>query len=338
MEKQSLSDIYSSMGMKDCSVYVVPRIRSDYPESDYLFLLYKPLLNNSDYRILSLSVFGHYKFVMKSITSKNVILHYHWLEFQDIKSLLGMPWKLVCIMLFKLFGGKIVWTVHNLEPHDRKFLNLHLRIHRWMAGISDKIHIHAESTANLIKDKFNADVNKFCLLPHPSFPAQRIDRQESINYLNSSFGWQLASSRPIALIWGNISLYKNIEHLLNLITEQNLDVQVIIAGPIKKGQETLTERITLKCDEETDFYCNPSFIEEKDIPFFFGATDFCLFNFSQILTSGSVEMALSYNKDIIAPRTGSLTELSNSANAFLFSNEKELSTLIRSSIFTFYNE
>lgn len=338
MEKQSLSDIYSSMGMRDCSVYVVPKIRSDYPDSDYLFLLYKPLFNHSNYRILSLSVFGHYKFVMKSMTSKNVILHYHWLEFQDMKSLLGMPWKLACIMLFKLFGGKIVWTVHNLEPHDRKFLSLHVRIHRWMAGISDKIHIHAESIANLIRDKFDADVKKFCLHPHPSFPAQRIDRQESINYLNSNFGCQLDATRPIALIWGNISLYKNIEYLLDLITDQNLDLQVIIAGSIKKGQQKLAERIVLKCEKESDFYCNPSFIEEKDIPFFFGATNFCLFNFSQILTSGSVEMALSFNKDIIAPRTGSLTELSNSSNAFLFSNEKELSTLIRSSIFTFYNE
>lgn len=338
MEKQSLSDIYSSMGMRDGSVYVVPKIRSDYPESDYLFLLYKPILKNSDYRILSLSVFGHYKFVMKSITSKNVILHYHWLEFQDMKSLLGMPWKLLCIMLFKLFGGKIVWTVHNLEPHDRKFLSLHLRIHRWMAGISDKIHIHAESTTNLIRDKFKADVKKFCLHAHPSFPAQQTDRQESINYLNSTCGWQLTPSRPIALIWGNISRYKNIEHLLTLISDQNFDLQVIIAGPIKKGQQELAEKIILKCEEVPDFYCNPIFIEEKDIPYFFGATDFCLFNFSQILTSGSIVMALSYNKDVIAPRTGSLTELSNSSNAFLFSNEKELSTLIRSSIFAFYNE
>ncbi len=335
MEKQSLSDIYSSLGSQYSYVFVVPKIRSDYPISDYLYLLYKPLLAEAKYNIESVSVFGHYKFVFKALFSKKVILHYHWLEFQDTKSLIGMPWKLLCIYFFKLFGGKIVWTIHNLEPHSRKLLKLHLRLHARMAKIADKVHIHSETAANLVQEKFSIAKEKLCLLPHPEFPSQVIEREQSIRYLNDEFRWSLNPSRPIALIWGNIAEYKKIDELLEIIEKHRLDVQVIISGPIKKGQLLLAEKLTIIADRNPDFYLRSEFIQEKHIPYFFCATDFCLFNFDQILTSGSVEMAISYKKDIIAPRFGALTELDE---AFLFSNEKELVTLIRSSIFTFHNE
>ncbi|XWN38233.1 MAG: hypothetical protein ROO71_04695 [Balneola sp.] len=335
MEKQSLSDIYSSLGAQYSSVFVVPGIRYNFPMSDYLFLLYKPLLATTKYKIESVSVYTHYRFVYKALFSKKIILHYHWLEFQDIKSLIGMPWKLLCIYFFNLLGGKIIWTVHNLEPHNRKFLKLNHRLHTWMGRIAEKVHIHSETAAKLVHEKFNINKEKLCLLPHPDFPSQIVEREHSIRYLNSKYEWTLNPSRPVALIWGNIAEYKNIEQLLNVAEEHRLDMQIIIAGAIKKGADSLGNRIALIADKNPDFYLKSEFIEEKNIPYFFGATDFCLFNFEQILTSGSVQMALNYNKDIIAPRFGSLTELDE---AFLFSSSKELITLIRSSIFTFYNE
>ncbi|MBO6621166.1 MAG: hypothetical protein JJ892_02945 [Balneola sp.] len=335
MEKQSLSDIYSSLGSQYSSVFVVPKIRSNYPNSDYLYLLYKPLLNAAEYNIESVSVFGHYKFVFKALFSKKIILHYHWLEFQDAKSLIGMPWKLLCIYFFKLCGGKIIWTIHNLEPHSQKLLKLHLWLHTRMAKLADKVHIHSETAANLVHKKFNIPREKLCLHPHPEFPSRIIEREQSIDFLNSEFKWMLNPSRPITLIWGNIAQYKNIVQLLEITEKHRLDVQIVIAGAIKKGQESLAKKIEVITDNNPDFYMKPEFIQEKYIPYFFSAADFCLFNFDQILTSGSVEMALNYKKDVIAPRFGALTELNE---AFLFSDEKELVTLIRSSIFTFYNE
>ncbi len=335
MKNQSLSDIYSSLGIMNATVYVVPKIRADFPASDYLYLLYEQLIKDDKYHIKSLSIFGHFRFVLSLFFQQKCLLHYHWVEFQGIKSFLGMLYKLPCIYLFNLLGGKIVWTVHNLEPHGGKFLKTHLRIHKWMGKISDVVLAHSETAAELVISKFDIDKEKVKFVPHPKFPAAFINREQSVNFLNSTFHWNMNPARPIALIMGNIAEYKKIDHLLELVEKYDLDLQVIVAGSVKKGDEKMAKRVEKLASSNPDYYLNAQFIEEEHIPYFFGASDFCLFNFDKILTSGSVEMALSYKKDVIAPRISSLKELDQ---AFLFSNKKELVTLIRSSIFTFYNE
>lgn len=338
MKVQSLGDIYSSLCASGCTVFVVPKIRHQFPKSDYLSLLYQPLSDSDNYSIQSLSFFQHYKMVLTSIRSKDVILHYHWLEFQDIKSLFGMPWKLFCIMLFKLFGGKIIWTVHNISPHQQKWISLNLRMQQWMAGISDKIHIHCSSTSKLISETFNISEEKLFIHPHPAFPSSFVDREEAIDHLNSNFGTKLTAEKPILLIFGNIAEYKNIENILDIVISNEIAVQILIAGTVKKGEHELGKRLKVYSNSEKDISLIPEYISEDDIPFLFGAANFCVFNFKTILTSGSVEMALSFKKTIIAPDLGCISELGTHENVYLFETDTKKIELLKSLTATFYNE
>lgn len=338
MKVKSLSDIYTSLEIDKGTLYVVPKIRYDHADSDYLYNLYKPLLNNQNFKIRSLSIFGHYKFVLSAILQRRAILHYHWLEFQDLRSLLGMPWKLLCIYLFNLFGGSIVWTIHNLEPHDKKWLSLHLKMHCWMGRIADCVHIHCASSSAEIENKFNIPREKLCLHPHPSYPAKQVDKETAAEFLNHHFDISLNHEKLTLLIFGNISEYKKIETVLDIIKDEDLNIQAIIAGPVKKGQEELGNRLSKRAKKDSDIKFLPYFIKTTDIPYFFGASDLCFFNFAQILTSGSVIMAHSYQKKIIAPAIGCLTELIKEENVYLFSSEAEKKELLRSVISTLSNE
>lgn len=137
MKASSLEEVYTSVNPEANIIYVVPLIRYSHKKSDYLYLLYEELIEADKYRIESVSVFNHFKLITGKLTQKNAILHYHWLEFQDLKSLLGMPWKLCCVFLFKLLGGNIVWTLHNEYPHDQKYLKLHsFYIRKWLIGLT----------------------------------------------------------------------------------------------------------------------------------------------------------------------------------------------------------
>lgn len=338
MKVQSLSDIYSSLDLQNSTVFVVPKIRYDFPDSDYLYLLYKPILDSESYQIKDISFFQHYKFVFKALTTNNTILHYHWLEFQDMKSLLGMPWKLLSILLFKILGGKVVWTIHNLSPHTGKWKKLHQKIHSWMAKISDKVHIHCEIISDVVTDKFKITDDKLCILPHPSFPADLIHKSETVSFLKSKYGIEINSDKPTILYFGNISEYKNIEESLETIENENLDVQVLIAGPVKKGQEKLGQRLKKRAQENENYFLIPDFIPDDQIKYFFGSADFCFFNFDKILTSGSVEMALSYKKNIIAPSLGCLAELLDDEKVLLFSSEHEKRVHLKTLTSMFNNE
>lgn len=334
MKVKSLSDIYTSLGKGKRNVFVVPQIQFQQSQTDYLYLLYQPLLNDKEYSIKSTSIFGHYKFVIHALFHRESILHYHWLEFQDLKSLLGMPWKLLCIFLFKTFGGNLVWTIHNLEPHNQRWLSLHLNIHRWMARLADRIHIHCENVSDVVLKKFNFQKEKICILPHPTYLTILIERNKAIENLHLQFGIELNPKKPTVLIFGNISTYKKIENILDLIEEQSIPIQCIIAGTIKKGEKNLGKRLAIRSKKNSDIYLLPQRIEEDDVSLFFGAADICFFNYSKILTAGSVLLAHSYQKKIIAPDMGCISELKNAENVYLFLSEEEKEKLFKAIIST----
>jgi hypothetical protein len=114
-------------------------------------------------------------------------------------------------------------------------------------------------------------------------------------------------------------------------------VQVIIAGTVKKGQELLGKRLDERSKNNSRINLIPAFIKDTEIPYFFNAADLCFFNYDKILTSGVVMLAQSFNKHIIAPNIGCLSELKSNEHVKLFSSDKEKRELLNAVISTLSN-
>lgn len=329
MEVTSLSELYSKVQEKTSILFVVPLIRFSFPNTDYLFLLYKEYIeNNSSTLVKSISVFGHFRFVGKALTDKNTILHYHWLEFQDAKSLLGMPFKLLCIAIYSLLNGKIVWTVHNLNPHDKKFLGLHRIIHKWMAKKSSLLHVHSKSAIGIVSKAYDVSKDKIIVLKHPRFPSEILEKEEASKKFLSHYreGFEKLED-PTFLIFGGISEYKGIREVIEILISKNKPFSLIIAGYLKKGQKSLHNFIIEKTIDDDRVIYIPSFIPDEHYPLLLSMVDVCIFNYEDILTSGGVEMALSYQKEIIAPYKGGIVD-SDSPLISTFNSENDLEKLI----------
>lgn len=332
MEATSLDEIYSSVNPDAKTIYVVPLIRYSLKKSDYLYLLYKELINGDKYTIESISVFNHFKLVAGILKNKNAILHYHWLEFQDFKSLLGMPWKMACIFLFKKFGGNIVWTLHNEFPHDQKYLGFHQYLHKKMARWSDALHVHCKTAVAKMSTRLQAPAEKFNLVPHPEYPVQPIPKKEAIEKLNTHFNRDLSTSTPLLLMFGNISRYKQIEKVADIVIDLEADCKLLIVGPIKKGNMKLYEELTEKQKRSKRIQIIPDFIQEEHVTWFYSAADICVFNYREILSSGSYHMARAHHRTIIAPDLGCLSEEQGQPNVHLFENTGELKALLNQQI------
>lgn len=328
MEFSSLHKIYKSVNKDADIIYVVPLIRHNHKKSDYLYLLYEELLNSDSYKIKSISVFDHFKLVVGILSNKKAILHYHWLEFQDLKSLAGMPWKMLCIYLFQLFGGQIVWTLHNEFPHDQKYLRLHHYLHKKMAGWTNILHVHCATACRIMSERLEAPLEKFRIVPHPEFPADPMDKNVAISHLNESYDCQISDHERILLMFGNISRYKQIEKVSDIIIREQLPCKLIIAGPVKKGNIKLFEELRAKENKNGCVKLIPEFIPENRVSWFYSAADICVFNYREILSSGGFHMANAYKKTIIAPRLGCLREAENLSNVYLFDDPDELKELI----------
>ncbi|GAB5408760.1 MAG: hypothetical protein BalsKO_11250 [Balneolaceae bacterium] len=326
MEASSLTELYSQVNKHFSKVFVVPLIRYNFPKTDYLYLLYKDLLTQPDKpEIKSICVFNHYKFVLEPILTKNTILHYHWLEFQNAKALLGMPYKLLCIALYWLLGGTIIWTVHNLSPHDKKYLKLHEIIHRWMARRATVLHVHSPTAVSIVAKYLAIEKDKIVVLRHPTFPAEELNKEEAQKEFLSNYGdGKKILKSPVFLIFGGISEYKGIREIIEILSSQEQVFSLIIAGYVKVGQEELHNFIINKTIDDPRVTYVPSFIPEEHYPHLFHSSDICVFNYDEILTSGGIEMALAYQKKIIAPNLGGLKDLEKESNVSLFDSKEEL--------------
>lgn len=129
-------------------------------------------------------------------------------------------------------------------------------------------------------------------------------------------------------MFGQISTYKGIENVLKSFSGLEGNSVIIIAGPVKKGNTELHERIqTVSMGNKRMKYI-PEYIPEDHIPYFFNAADACILNYDDILTSAGAVMAISYQKPLIAPDLGCISELKELPNVRLFSNQQELQNII----------
>ncbi len=328
MESASLDDIYSSVNKDARIIYVVPLIRYSYKKSDYGYLLYKKLIEGDKYDVRSISILNHFKLVSGGLFNRNVILHYHWLEFQDVRALMGMPWKMLCIYLFRLLGGNIVWTLHNEFPHDQRYLKLHRYLHKKMADWADALHVHCHKAISIMSRRLESPPEKFHIVPHPEFPPSPIPAEEARQHLLKQYSCNLSGDSSTLLMFGNISRYKQIEKVAEMVIGLKHECKLLIVGPVKKGNMDLYRQLERLQKQSERLIMIPHFIPEAHVSWFFSASDICVFNYRNILSSGGYNMAKAYGKTVIAPDIGCLSEEHTKSNVHLFIDQKELKSLL----------
>jgi glycosyltransferase involved in cell wall biosynthesis len=326
----NLRSVYKKLVPDVKTLFVIPLIRYEYPKSDYLYLFYKDLIESNDPpEVKSISVFGHLKFVFSALAGNSSIVHYHWLEFQDKRALLGMIYKWICLFMYKLSGGKLVWTIHNKMPHNKRYYKKNFLLRKWMARKADILHVHCETAADEMSEFFNIPRKKFVVIPHPKFPAKLIPHAAAAEAINQRFDLNLKGTDSIFLNFGNISTYKGIAEIARIFKTLDPNKKLIIAGPVKKGHMHVYKELKTIQEDAENICIIPQFISEECVAEFFNAADYAVFNYHDILTSGGVELARSYRKKIILPLTGCLKELEGLPNVIPFKTSEELKDILQ---------
>ena len=196
---------------------------------------------------------------------------------------------------FRARGGRFVWTVHNEMPHD----DLHLDVHAWLvrelSGRVDGVHVHSRSAARHLVSTRGLDPDRLVVAPHGNFlsyyarwPGSQGDARRR---------HRLSEKRRILLLFGRLGSYKGASDLLSCIRQFDLpNTCLVIAGkqidPIDLGEAIAPESVIVR----------NQFVDDDDIPSLFAAADVVVAPYRRILTSGTVVLALSMGRPVIAPR------------------------------------
>lgn len=229
---------------------------------------------------------------------------------------------------YRTAGGKIIWTVHNLMPHELKYTDTFMTFRRQLASIADRILVHNSYSIEVLERQAGLmDRDKIRVLPHPSYlgvyePIERTLAQEKNKPLN-----------PDALLFfGKVRTYKGVSNMLRNLPQSFTDqhgIKLHIRGqPLRAESEE--REIKAQIQSRTDLVCNLRRVPSSDIAALFRSVGAIVLPYTRFLTSGVAVLGLTLGVPVVAPDTSQMRELFPAAAHDLLFNPRSVLDFRRS--------
>jgi len=246
-----------------------------------------------------------------SIGGTGDIVHVHWPEYplsrrSELHARLALLKMFVGLRWAKMRGAKIVWTAHNLRPHERFYPNLERHFYKAWNGLIDGVVCLSEASRSALLDRYPELKSKPIFVIRHGDYRPRISGQQTKEAAREKLRIP-QESRVIGSL-GAIRSYKNIPMLVRAFSAVSEPSDLLlIAG--KPNTEELKHEILSEAEGLANVRIDFKFLSDEEMELYGAACDGFVFPYKDILNSGSALYALSLGKRVIAPQLGSLPEL-----------------------------
>ena len=225
------------------------------------------------------------------------IIHIHWVYI--------FPFSFLMKMFFgfaKKIGYKIVWTVHNVLPHESNEKDIEKT--KWFYNNVDFRFVNYKSNIKKLKRELGVNTRENVeIIFHPVFDSypNNISREESRKKLSISL------DKKVVLGFGLIRKYKGMDLLAQAIKHLDNEYYGIIAGENRDSE--LVKELEKYATEVGNLKLVPHKIPNENVQLFFNACDVVVMPYYDVTTSGVVLLAYSFGKPVITTRVGGLHEV-----------------------------
>jgi glycosyltransferase involved in cell wall biosynthesis len=299
----------------------------------YLFI-YKETLERQGF-IVNLE----YRFSLKWLVTKGKscdVIHLHWIELayqppfirlrlvrrlmkhRFLKALRGALWLAnfsAALFLTKLRGKTIIYTVHNLSPHDQEFwpfVVLRRIAHHVVLSLSDHIHAHNHYTRKILETAYKKDgVIVVPLGNYVGYYPNQLSRLEARRQLS------LPNDAFVYLFLGLIRPYKGVEELIDAFEKLELPMgQLLIVG--RALNASYKEKISSLNQNNPAIRLVLEHVPDEAIQLYMNACDICVLPYVNVTTSSAAVLALSFGRPVIVPAIAAFPELVTPETGILY--------------------
>jgi len=235
------------------------------------------------------------------LRTKADILHAQWW------SLPLFPVYFVICLLFKLRKIPVVFTVHNVLPHEWK--NLYLALTRFLFKLSDHFIVHTHHNIEQLKYHYNISKDKISCIAHGTLDFH-VQKQTNRNGIRKEMAF--GEHHKIILFFGAIRSYKGLDTLMESfsnVLQFVPEARLLIAGKLWEKWEPYDS--LAKSFAITDFITTYlDYIPSGEVHKFFEASDLVALPYHRFDSqSGVGTTAIAFRKPMIVTNVGGLSDL-----------------------------
>jgi beta-1,4-mannosyltransferase len=272
----------------------------------YQSLLYKAA---ADYDIATVPVIDSWSFDSLSeiqADSSHVILHIHWTSFvlNGMQSYDAAKKKLEdfrrSIDSFKGRGGRIVWTLHNIIPHDSRYPDLEIEAQQILADEADVLHVLSDASAEMMSSALAIDKRKLLTVPHPNY---RTTYEDYVTRNNARLEFGIGPKDRVYVLLGALKAYKGLNRLLDAFdafcaSDPSIP-RLLLVGGNPDGSPEASEFVA-RCQDHPNVLIDNKIIASHFVQNYLRAADVGLAPYTRMLNSGAVLLYQTFDLPVIA--------------------------------------
>jgi len=238
-------------------------------------------------------------------------LHLNWPSFfySDRSAIVSLRKFVRFISFFaltRLCGIRLLWTAHNLYPHDRnKIAVLDWLGRKILVSLSYRIFAHGKSAALAVTQEFPGVHGKLVIIPHGNWVGFY---ENECSRATARARLEIPADQFVFLFVGMWKAYKNLEYLIRCFQDGPFGGAALwIAGPFQEAE--YYARVKAQVDRKPQrIRLESRFIPNDELQYYFSASNVVVLPYTEILTSGGAMLAISFGRPVIAPRLGHLQD------------------------------
>jgi glycosyltransferase involved in cell wall biosynthesis len=265
--------------------------------------------------------------------SRCQVIHFHYIQqfyaYEEMYARLRWVIRFARNLLAaRAMGYRTIFTLHNLHPTQELQPAWTDRLGHWAAAnLTDRIIVHCQAAKKALSETYGRQREVY-VIPHPNYidayPNQ-ISRPEALLRLG------LTEEDFVFLFIGGIRPNKGVEALITAFQNLQEDhLKLIIAGKSSGPDEYLTG-LQRTASSDLRIRLADQFIPDEELQIYLNACNVVVLPFARILTSGSLILALSFGRPVVAPAIGCLPETLSTESGILYEpgNSKDLERALR---------
>ena len=225
------------------------------------------------------------------------------------------------LVSWRAAGHRVVWSMHNVLPHDSSLVEAEIALRRVMVEQSDAVHLLSRASADEAARYYELPEEKTFHVPHPSYEGWYANTGDR---MSARMDLGLGGNEFTFVAFGSLQRYKGLLELMDAFEElrkrqPERPMRLLIAG--KAVDKAYHAELEARAELMAAVNLIPSAMEERQVQTLLNGADAAVAPYLRTLNSGAALLAASFRRPLVAPRIGGVAETFAADPSLLYTGE-----------------